>query len=629
MKSVADFNDPKIGPNLRPILVSNELLSRSSLFERKDAEAVAEQKWLFRLLAWINGVVLAIAILSGTVLAISVYRPDVPEWTGRLETVSKWLAGLIGLLAIVATVLGQLARDGDRLGRWRTLRAEAEAARAGRFAALARSAAAAGKAAAREALEFVRLGLLEDQRSWYLSRASRHRQSERVTSSCTAVALFLAAIASAAALTVSFGGLTAALLVVGVLAAAFTAYAVDRENLYRDRSNAALYERTAEQLGALAAGSDAVLTEIDRGHPEAVVTFTDLVAEQLLAEHRQWAAGLDVTSELMTRLEQRLQQARATEPARRVGGITPDETRSELRKVSLPDPGTSITMVSPEPSSVPSLVSNLRQWAPLLTAATSALPPEQADRARTLLAELSGVLAPLDSAAPASSAIQAAANLADRLKADNPLGQWFKSTQPQMASVLGTVLPPLSLVLGIAGVGAQLGEAAYRRWVSRVLQTPFSPGLVEPKPDNTTVILAALEVSPIFAAAFTAERKAGNLAAISQVGDLVLTDPEQLWATNSAKFGGDRGRFDQGVEEMRRALLDDAVGDDLQAVSSGKLPAGTTPGVIVDAAAKLNASPNSQAALQTTVQLLHELRNEGVADPLAALQAALTEGRRP
>src|SRR3954453_19999088 len=70
--SIADFDDPKVGPNLRPILVSNELLARNALFERKDAEASAEQKWLFLLLAWISRLVLVIAILSGTVLAATV-----------------------------------------------------------------------------------------------------------------------------------------------------------------------------------------------------------------------------------------------------------------------------------------------------------------------------------------------------------------------------------------------------------------------------------------------------------------------------------------------------------------------------------------------------------------------------
>ena len=637
MASIAELDELKVGPNLRPLVVSNEFLARTAVFERKDAEALVEQRSLFRLLDAISRLILVIAILSGVVLAASLVRadhllnswagPDVDTWSDWIETASRWLAALVGVLTLAVTVLGQLARDGDRLGRWRTLRADAEAARAGRFTSLARSAAAAGKDAAREALDFVRLGLLEDQRRWYVSRAGRHRESVGVTSFYTIVALLLSAAASAAALTVSFTGIYQAMLVVGVLAAAFTAYAVDRENLYRDRSNATLYAKTAEELEALAAGSDTVLAEIDRGSPEAVVAFTDLLAEKLQTEHRQWTAGLDVTAELLTRLDQRLQQARATN-AKAGGGVSPPPlagggsaaagpAMTEAGSRERPDlPGRATPAGSDPPSSI---AAGLRQWQPMLAVAANVLPPPQGDRARALLEQLPSVLAPLDAAAPASDAIGRAADFANLLKSDNPLGQWFRSTAP----VLGTILPPLGLVLGIAGVGAKLGEAAYRRWVSSVLQTPFSPGLVEPERVDSTAVLAALEVSPIFAAAFAEERRAGNLATLTQMGKLVLGDPDQLWLTHSAKFAGDRGRFDQGVEEMRRALLDDAVAADVASLSAGGLPADVTPQGIVDAARKLNENAQSRAALQTTVLLQHELRSEGVADPAAALRTAL------
>jgi SMODS and SLOG-associating 2TM effector domain 1 len=636
--SIAELDELKVGPNLRPLVVSNEFLARTAVFERKDAEALAEQRSLFRLLDAISRIILVIAILSGIVLATSLVRaePDLlknwigsdraGQWSNWIETASRWLAAVVGGLTLAVTVLGQLARDGDRLGRWRTLRADAEAARAGRFTSLARSAAAAGKDTAREALEFVRLGLLENQRRWYVSRAGRHRQSVGVTSFYTIVALLLSAAASAAALTVSFTGVYQAMLVVGVLAAAFTAYAVDRENLYRDRSNATLYAKTAEELEALAAGSDTVLAEIDRGSPEAVVAFTDLLAEKLQTEHRQWTAGLDVTAELLTRLDQRLQQARAAN-AKAGSGVSPPLTDGASAAAGptiagagngAPPDSTARTVpaVSDPPSSI---AANVRQWQPMLAAAANVLPPPQGDRARVLLDQLPSILTPLDAAAPASDAIGRAADFANLLKSDNPLGQWFRSTAP----VLGTVLPPLGLVLGIAGVGAKLGEAAYRRWVSSVLQTPFSPGLVEPEHIDSTVVLAALEVSPIFSAAFAEEQGVGNLAFLSQVGKLVLGDPDQLWLAHSAKFAGDRGRFDQGVEEMRRALLNDAVAADVASLSAGGLPADVTPQGIVDAARKLNENAQSRAALQTTVLLQHELRSEGVADPAAALRTAL------
>ena len=513
MAKIAGFGDIDVGPNLRPLLVSNEIMARNAEFARKSSEAVAQQTWLIRMLGWINTIVLAVAVLSGTVLAAAVYKTSMPPpWPDRIVIATGWVAGLIGLLTIIATVLGQLSRDGDRLGRWRSLRAEAEAARSGRFTAVARAAAAKGQAEAREALDLVRVGLLEDQRAWYVARAHRHRDGAKVTSGFSVFALLLTAFASAASLVVSFSGVTEAALLIGVLAAAFSAYAADRDHLYRDRSNADLYERTAEKLGALAAGSDKVQAEIEAGNPQAVVVFADLVTEELQTEHKQWAASLDVTSELLARLEQRLQQARAVEKSHQAapgaaGGAAP-----------LPAAPTPAASQPAAPISATGLAATLAQWRPLLAAASVALPPPHAERARLLLAELTTLAMPLDSAAPASSAIAAAQALIDRLRPENPLGQWFRLVVPGIAPVLGTVFPPLTLALGIAGVGAKLGEAAYRRWVAKVLQTPFSPGLVEPPAVTSTMAMAALEVSPVFAASWAAERTAGDLAALTLDG---------------------------------------------------------------------------------------------------------------
>jgi hypothetical protein len=102
-----------------------------------------------------------------------------------------------------------------------------------------------------------------------------------------------------------------------------------------------------------------------------------------------------------------------------------------------------------------------------------------------------------------------------------------------------------------------------------------------------------------------------------------LDDPEKLWATHSGRFAGDRSRFDQGVEEIRRALLKGAVNTDVANLSATGLPEDMTPQGVTDAARTLNENPNSRAVLQTTVMLLHELRSEGVADPVAALRTAL------
>jgi hypothetical protein len=277
--------------------------------------------------------------------------------------------------------------------------------------------------------------------------------------------------------------------------------------------------------------------------------------------------------------------------------------------------------------SIGNLAAELARWKAILTAAANAFPSPQADRARQLLVELSTALTPLDSEAPASSNIAAAAALADRLRADNPLGQWLLFALPKLAPVLGSALPPLGLALGIAAIGARLGEDAYRRWVANVLQTPFSPGLIEPQAVTSTMVLAALEVSPEFGAAWNADRAQGDLAAITDMGRLLLEDPERLWAQESARFGADRVRFDRGLQEMRRALLGQAVAADTGSITRAELPEEMTPAQILGAVSMLQPSPEGKAILQTAVQLIHEMRNEGVSDPVGALRAAAVEGK--
>ncbi|MGG5890121.1 hypothetical protein ACLF3G_23640 [Falsiroseomonas sp. HC035] len=481
-------NDAAAVPSLRTITSSNEYRSRVAEFPERDTMAVRQQTWLFRLLGALNLLVLGVGVLSGLILAGSVAGQTWSAWKPQIETATWVCCVAITVFTILATISGQFVRDGDRLGRWRALPSQAELARGQKFATLARLAAAAGPGPARETLDVVCADLLEDQRKYYTRRAERHRSSAGITSLWTGVALALSALASAAAFSLLFDVRTEWLFVVGVLATAVSAYVIDRENLYRDRSNADLYDRTAEKLRALASGVDRVAAEIASGNPQAVVAFTDLVVEELQAEHRQWLVALDVTADQLNRLDERLRAARARTGRESPGAATVQATPLTGSATSAP-PAASVTSGS--------AAAELARWRPLLTAAANALPAPQAERARLLLAELSTVVAPLDSAAPASSSIAAAAALADRLRAENPLGQWLTTALPALAPTLGAVLPPLGVILGIAAIGARLSEDAYRRWVARVLQAPFSPGLIEPQSVTSNMVLAVSDVSTL------------------------------------------------------------------------------------------------------------------------------------
>ncbi|MBP0445852.1 hypothetical protein J8J14_13815 [Roseomonas sp. SSH11] len=611
-------------PSFGQISSGHEVLALEKAFDSKDKSAIAEQRWLFRMLRSVNILILAVGLLSGLILAEALVAEHIPAaWRSAVDA-ATWACGLaITVCGILATVIGQFARGGDQLGLWRTLRSEAELARGQKFATLARLAAASGPGAALEALEAVRVGLLEDQRAYYERRGREHRASAGVTSLWTGVSLALAALASAAAITVLIGVQAQWLLVIGVIGAAIGAYAVDRENLHRDRGNAELYERTALRLNALAGGVDRVAAEVIGGSPQAVVAFTDLVVEELQAEHRQWVEALKVTQEQLDRLDERLREARVR--AGRDASARGTVQGGAATGAAPAGEGTSRAATGAGRDSV----AELTRWKPLLGAAASILPPPHGERARVLSSELSAVLEPLASGAPVSSGIAAAATLADRLRAENPLGQWLATALPKLAPVVGTVLPPLGVVLGIAAVGARLGEDAYRRWVARVLQAPIAPGVIEPAALTSTMVLAALEISPEFASAWGPERQAGNLDVITEMGRQALADPEGLWSREGDRFNGDRAAFNRGLVALQRVLLARAVEDDTASITRAEMPGGATPATVLDAVSRLQSDPEGRATLQTAVQLVHELRNQGVDDPVAALRMVRPEDGSP
>jgi hypothetical protein len=453
------------------------------------------------------------------------------------------------------------------------------------------------------------------------------------------------------------------LLIAGVLAAAFGSFATDRESLHRDRANAELYELTAEKLNALAAGADGAAAEISNGNPQGVVVFTDMVAEELAAEHRQWSAGLDVTNELLTRLDQRLQQARAARPpgggaiaARSAAGSVVDIAEKGLTDLVVAAAGGNSAAVADaakagiagvagaaaEAIGVTDALSTasdaavaLGRWTPVLAAASTALPPPLGDRARSLLEQASALAAPLaaaggdGTAASGNAAVTATSALIQQLRADNPVGQWIGDVVPKLSSILGTAIPPLGLVLGIASVAEKLGEVAYRRWVTRVLATPFSPRQLEIAGVDSTGVLAAMDVSPVFGAAFASERQQGNLAMLSTLGQLLVENPEEIWTRFQDRFGRDRTQFDVGLREMRAALLDAASEADLASIAAQTRTDGATPRELLAAAAQLRETADGAEGLQTTVQLVHELRAAGVTEPAAALRSLATTGKDP
>ena len=92
------------------------------------------------------------------------------------------------------------------------------------------------------------------------------------------------------------------------------AYALNREELRRDRANADRYEKAAVALDQLSTRLDEVAAEIAAGRPEALTAFVDAVTAQLETEHKQWLDGTTQVEAALASLDARLKELREPRP---------------------------------------------------------------------------------------------------------------------------------------------------------------------------------------------------------------------------------------------------------------------------------------------------------------------------
>ncbi len=95
------------------------------------------------------------------------------------------------------------------------------------------------------------------------------------------------------------------------------AYALNREELRRDRANADRYEEAAVALDQLSTRLDEVAAEIAAGRTEALPAFVDAVTAQLETEHKQWLDGTTQVEAALASLDARLKELREPRPKRR------------------------------------------------------------------------------------------------------------------------------------------------------------------------------------------------------------------------------------------------------------------------------------------------------------------------
>jgi hypothetical protein len=302
------------------ILASSAVRTSLDAFRRRDAEAVRQQTNLMQEATRANLCLMVAGIASGLVLALAAQASGGQSAILPSGAAQMVILGL-GLLTLALGAAGgyfqYIARDQQRIARWRECRGQAEIARLDAFTTLAnKSAAAASPAVALYGLAMVVRHLVNDQRSWFEARAARHRASSETTSRWGGAANALTFIGGSGAVIASqLSGAYWWLVVAGVFGAAIASFSANREALLQDRANADRYEKTRVAMDSLAGRTDDVADQIAgdplkaiAGEPKALTAYTAAVTDLLSTEHKQWLEGTQQAEALLEKLDAQLQE---------------------------------------------------------------------------------------------------------------------------------------------------------------------------------------------------------------------------------------------------------------------------------------------------------------------------------
>lgn len=259
-----------------------------------------------------NVCLMAAGVASGSVLAVAAMLPNMPNDPLGAHSIRTYLTMGLGIVTLalgaVGSFYGYLARDQGRISRWQTHRGEAEIGRLQVFKTIADKAAEVGPAVALHGLALLVSHLLDDQRNWLSARALRHRESSETTSRWGGLANALVFIGGSGAIIASVAGDSIWIVLAGLVGAAISTYAINRDALRRDRANADRYEKAQVALDGLAGQTDNVADQIRSGEPKALVVFTDAVTDLLATEYRQWLEGTAQAEASLGKLDAQLKQ---------------------------------------------------------------------------------------------------------------------------------------------------------------------------------------------------------------------------------------------------------------------------------------------------------------------------------
>ncbi len=291
-------------PALAEILRSSRVEAAAQEYERQDAIAIQAQKQFKRLSGRSNSAVLLTAIIGALVLVVyGFYGRNEIEGMRRYALIALGAAG--GLAGALAAMWLYLIDKSRSLQKWMSRRADAETQRLAYFRAVTADSgsirATSGVPLPLLQLEYFLRYQLEVQLTYYDRSSIRHESSAAKSLRIGSSAVLIGCIVT------GISGLLSPLLAgVGVLGAALSSFASNREAMNQDRRNAERYERTRKTLQKLRGEIDGVRGACARGNSEPLQEFVTVVHDQLSLEHRQWLETEDSIGQALASLRKSL-----------------------------------------------------------------------------------------------------------------------------------------------------------------------------------------------------------------------------------------------------------------------------------------------------------------------------------
>lgn len=310
---IADYaaKSPAVGT----VLNSPELKRIATDYVEENVWANEAQSRFDRVARQLNVSVLTTAIIGSLILAIGLLETSFRESEG-LKSLLQVTPPVLFFLGVAGLLVGGYSaarlyelNAGDLAGSWMKSRARAENLRSEYFDRLAARTVTLDAQARLAALGIVTVHLLEHQLDYFRNRGLRH---EKAANRWLRWAAFATGISSIGVAAGGVAGLATppwmVLAALGAIGAALSAFATSQESIGQEKVRAQRFRNNRAALNELARKMGEIEAAVAGASPEALVTFTSGINQQLRLELNQFLDSAESIRASITKLGEEIEK---------------------------------------------------------------------------------------------------------------------------------------------------------------------------------------------------------------------------------------------------------------------------------------------------------------------------------